>query len=40
MEIKVIKTDEDLTHLALIGRLDLLGAEQVELKFTAFVVTR
>lgn len=39
MEIKIIKTDEDLTHLALIGRLDLLGAEQVELKFTVLVVT-
>jgi anti-anti-sigma factor len=40
MEIKQIKTDEQITHLALIGRLDLAGAEQVELKFTALVATR
>ena len=40
MEIKEIKTDEQITHLALSGRLNIAGAEQVELKFTALVASR
>ena len=40
MEIKEITTDQTITHLALIGRLDLAGVEQVELKFTTLVVAR
>ncbi len=39
-EIKQIRLDDDLTHIALSGRLDLSGAEEVELKFTALVATR
>ena len=40
MEIKEIKIDEQITHLALSGRLNIAGAEQVELKFTALVASR
>lgn len=40
IEIKEILTDEQINHLALIGRLDLAGSEQIELKFTTIVATR
>ncbi|HSG30154.1 MAG TPA: STAS domain-containing protein [Thermodesulfobacteriota bacterium] len=40
MEIKEITTDESITHLELIGRLDLKGVEQVELKFTTLVAAK
>jgi len=40
MEIKVIEMDDTYTHLALIGRLDVIGAGEVENKFTGFVVAR
>ncbi len=40
MELRVIETDEPLTHLVLIGRLDLAGVQQVETKFLAYTVAR
>ncbi|NIP39763.1 MAG: STAS domain-containing protein [Candidatus Dadabacteria bacterium] len=40
MEIKEITTDDSITHLALKGRLDLKGVEQVELKFTTLVAAK
>ncbi len=40
MELNVIKEDEEITHLALKGRMDLLGSENIELKFTAHTVSR
>jgi anti-anti-sigma factor len=40
MEIKVIEMDDTYTHLALIGRLDVIGAGEVENKFIGFVAAR
>lgn len=40
IEIKEISTDEQINHLALIGRLDLAASEQIELKFATLVATR
>lgn len=35
MEIIIIREDEDISHIALSGRLDIKGVEEAELKFTA-----
>ena len=40
MEIKVIQKDEDMTHIALSGRLDVKGVEESELKFIAHTSSR
>ncbi len=40
MELNVIREDEEIIHLALKGRMDLLGLENMELKFTAHTVSR
>lgn len=40
IELKVIRQDSDLTHLALVGRIDLKGIGALDNRFTALVVTR
>ena len=40
MEIKVIEMDDVYTHLALVGRLDVIGAGEVENKFIGFAAAR
>lgn len=40
MEIKIIEMDDTYTHLALTGRLDVIGAGEVENKFMGFSVAR
>jgi anti-anti-sigma factor len=40
MELTVIRTDDELTHLSLVGRLDLPGVQAVELKFLAYTASR
>lgn len=37
MELKIIQTDGDYTHVALSGRLDIDGVKAVELEFTSVV---
>lgn len=37
MELKIIKTDGDYTHVALSGRLDIDGVKSIELEFTSVV---
>jgi anti-sigma B factor antagonist len=38
MELRVIRQDGDLTHLALIGRVDLKSLEAFDVKFTALTL--
>lgn len=40
MELNVIREDDELTHLGITGRMDLVGLEGMELKFTAHTVSR
>ncbi len=40
MEIKIIEMDDTYTHIALAGRLDVIGAGEIENKFVGFVVAR
>jgi anti-anti-sigma factor len=40
MDITPIRVDDQVTHVALVGRLDLPGVQQNEMKFTAQVVAR
>ncbi|MBI4228903.1 MAG: STAS domain-containing protein [Deltaproteobacteria bacterium] len=40
MELNVIREDDELTHLGVTGRMDLVGLEAMELKFTAHTVSR
>ena len=40
MELQVIREDDDLTHLGIKGRMDMMGLEGIELKFTAHTVSR
>ena len=40
MELQVIREDDDLTHLGIRGRMDMMGLEGMELKFTAHTVSR
>ena len=35
MDLKIIEQSDSLTHVALIGSLDIEGTQQVELKFNA-----
>lgn len=40
MELKVIRADDEISHIALIGRMDHNGVSQVELKFLASTASR
>ncbi len=40
MELKTIRSDDQVTHVALVGKLDLAGVQQIEMKFTAAVASR
>ena len=40
MELKVINADDGYTHLALIGKLDIVGVGAVENKFIGFTAAR
>jgi anti-sigma B factor antagonist len=40
MELKVIATDDAYTHLALTGKLDILGVGEVENKFIGYTAAR
>jgi anti-anti-sigma factor len=40
MELKIIRSDDQATHVALIGKLDLAGVQQIEMKFITSVATR
>jgi len=40
MEMKTIKSDGDYTHVALSGRLDVDGVQEIELKFAGMVAAR
>jgi anti-anti-sigma factor len=39
-ELKIIEDTDELTHVALSGRLDLAGVHDVELEFTAKTASR
>jgi anti-sigma B factor antagonist len=40
MELEIKNQSDQITHLALRGRLDIAGVEKVELKFTSHTVPR
>lgn len=40
MELKVIRADDEISHIALIGRMDHNGVSAVELKFLASTASR
>ncbi|GHB93504.1 STAS domain-containing protein [Cerasicoccus arenae] len=40
MELKVIRADDEVSHIALIGRMDHNGVSVVELKFLASTASR
>jgi anti-anti-sigma factor len=40
MELKVINTDDAYTHLALVGKLDVLGVGEIENKFIGYTAAR
>ena len=40
MELKVITTDDVYTHLALCGKLDILGVGEIENKFIGYTAAR
>ena len=40
MELKVINADDAYTHLALIGKLDIMGVGEVENKFIGYTAAR
>jgi len=40
MELKVITTDDIYTHLALSGKLDVLGVGEIENKFIGYTAAR
>ena len=40
MELRLIETSDELTHLALIGRLDIAGVGGIETKFTGYTSAR
>ncbi len=39
-DIRIHRKDDQVTHLALIGRLDALGVQKIELPFTALTASR
>jgi anti-anti-sigma factor len=40
MEMKVVEETEDLTYVALVGRMDVGGVEQIETRFVAYTTSR
>ena len=40
MELRVIERDDDLTQVALVGRLDIAGVQRVDARFHEAVVAR
>lgn len=38
-EVKEIKKDDNFTHIAISGRLDISGVEDVEIKFTSLTAS-
>jgi anti-sigma B factor antagonist len=40
MELKVINTDDVYTHLALVGKLDIMGVGEIENKFIGYTAAR
>jgi len=40
MELKVISTDDAYTHLALSGKLDVMGVGEIENKFIGYTAAR
>jgi len=40
MELKPIRLDDEVSHVALIGRLDAEGVQEVDLKFVAVIASR
>ena len=40
MEMKVVREGEDLTYVALVGRMDVGGVEQIETRFVAYITSR
>lgn len=40
MELTTLRSDDQVTHVALIGKLDLAGVQQIEMKLTAAVAAR
>jgi len=40
MELRIHRADEQISHLALAGRLDLAGVQQIEMAFTVQTATR
>jgi len=40
MELKVINTDDAYTHLALCGKLDIMGVGEIENKFIGYTAAR
>ena len=40
MQINVIRLDDELTHLALVGKMDLAGVHAIDLKFHGYTAAR
>jgi anti-anti-sigma factor len=40
MELKVISTGDDYTHIALIGKMDIMGVGEIENKFIGYTAAR
>ena len=40
MEMKVVEESETLTHVALVGRMDIGGVEQIETRFVSYTTSR
>ena len=40
MEMKVVEETNDMTHVALVGRLDVEGVKQIEAHFETYVTSR
>lgn len=40
MEMKIIEQSEDLSHVALVGRLDIMGVQQIEKAFLEATAAR
>jgi len=40
MQINVVRLDDELTHLALVGKMDLAGVHAIDLKFHGYTAAR
>lgn len=40
MQLNVIDSNDDYTHIALVGKLDIMGVGEVENKFVGYTVAR